>query len=123
MAPGASDMTEYEAGYGPGIRTWERAVPWYRRLSARTGLQGKLVLSFMFLLVVALGASAWQFVNESREITARLVTSHAQTTSHALAMASETPLAQGDRAELDRIGKDLLHHPDIVGVSFYDPPG
>jgi hypothetical protein len=36
------------------------------RLTFDTGLQGKLVLCFCFLLAAALGASCWLFVTETR---------------------------------------------------------
>ena len=45
------------ADYRTRIEDRGRQTSWFRRISADTGLQGKLVLSFMFLLVVTLGAA------------------------------------------------------------------
>src|SRR3954453_6379818 len=71
MTVGSPSQPSVRAGYTERIRAWERRSPWYRRLTARTGLQGKLVLCFMFLLTMALGASCWLFVSETREVMER----------------------------------------------------
>lgn len=114
---------QFQAEYEATIRSWERTVPWYRRLSARTGLQGKLVLSFMFLLIVTLFSSAYQFVRESREMTTRLMDGKSTTLGHVLALTAEAPLAARDAAELNRLGRDVLKSRDIVGVAFFDASG
>jgi signal transduction histidine kinase len=55
-------MDTKTADYESRIHAWERRSPWLRRISARTGIEGKLVLSFTFLLVVTLITSSIQFV-------------------------------------------------------------
>ena len=60
-----AEQPEKPSDYAAHIRSWERRVPWYRRISGRTGLQGKLVLSFMFLLTISLGSSCWLFLSDS----------------------------------------------------------
>ena len=109
--------------YDAHIHSWERAVPWYRRISGRTGLQGKLVLSFMFLLTVSLGSSCWLFLTESRIVLDRVMSDQARAVAQTLAMAGETPLARRDIPELNRIGRDLLRNRDLVAVAFYGPTG
>ena len=47
------------------VSRWMRRAPWYHRFSRKFGLQGKLVLCFMLLLSVALGASSYLFLNQS----------------------------------------------------------
>lgn len=101
----------------------ERKGPWYRRISGRTGLQGKLVLCFMFLLTAALGASCYLFVSDTREVLDHMVGEQAQEISRTLAMAAETPLERGDAAELNRVGADLLKNRGIVAVAFFDARG
>ena len=105
------------------MRSWRRRAPWYRRLSASLGLQGKLTIGFMFLMSVALGGSCWFFMTESREATERVVRQQATAISHTLAMASETPLAEGNVPELQRVGTDLLKNKGVVATAFYDATG
>ena len=114
---------QFQAEYEATIRSWERTVPWYRRISARTGLQGKLVLSFMFLLCVTLASSAWQFVQESREMTAQLLDAKSATLGQVLALTAETPLTTRDVPELKRIARDVLKSQDVVGMAFSGAPG
>ena len=109
--------------YTASQRFWEQTTPWYRRVSARLGLQGKLTLSFMFLLSVALAGSCWSFLNESRASMDRAQRQQAVTLSHAVAKAGETPLTRGDCGELSRIGRELLKDQGIVAAAFYDDRG
>src|SRR5215217_2664335 len=109
--------------YAAHIRSWERRVPWYRRISGRTGLQGKLVLSFMFLLTVSLGSSCWLFLSESHVVLNRVMGDQARAVAQTLAMAAEQPLASRDIPELNRVGRDLLRNRDLVAVAFYGPEG
>jgi signal transduction histidine kinase len=118
-APGTDPNSDYQSH----ILSWERKAPWYRRVSARTGLQGKLVLSFMFLLTVSLGSSCWLFLTESHLVLDRIMSDQATAVAQTLAMAGETPMAERDIPELNRIGRDLLRHRDLVAVAFYGPEG
>jgi len=105
------------------IRSWEERTSWFRRFSARMGLQGKLILCFLFLLVLAMTASGMLFFSKGRALLRHMVGEQAVQISHTLAMASETPLAQREVAELDRIGRDVLKSLDVVTVAFYDAGG
>src|SRR5437763_2994077 len=97
--------------------------PWYLRVSARPGLQGKLTVCFMALLLGALGGSCSLFVDESRKVLDHVAGEQALTITNALGMASQTPLENGDRPELTRIGTDLLKNRSIVAVAFFDTNG
>src|SRR3954466_13967153 len=99
MTSGTPSQPSVRAGYAEGIRAWERRSPWYRRLTARTGLQGKLVLCFMFLLTAALPASCWLFASETRAVVDRSAVEQAIEIARTLAMASETSLDRNDAAE------------------------
>jgi signal transduction histidine kinase len=92
-------------------------------LTARTGLQGKLVLCFVFLLAAALGASCWLFAAETREAFDRVTDEQAAQLARTLAMAGEPPLDRGDAAELQRIGAELLKNKGLVAVAFFDAAG
>ena len=116
-------MHDPRAEYQTHVRSWERRSPWLRRISARTGLQGKLVLSFMFLLVLTLGAASVQFMVESRQMTAEVLGGKAETIAGAVAVAAEAALARGDVAELDVLGRKLLRDRDLVGLAFFTPSG
>ena len=100
-----------------------RKVRWYRRVSAHTGLQGKLVLCFMFLLTAALGSSCWLFATETRDVMDHVAGEQAVEMSRTLALASETPLDRGDKAELDRVGTDLMKNKGLVAVAFFNAAG
>src|SRR5687767_6324975 len=78
------------------------------RITPRTGLQGKLVLCFMFLLTVALGASCWLFFTETRDAFDRMAGEQARQLSRTLAMGSEPPLERQATGELQRIGTELM---------------
>src|SRR5262249_828998 len=78
---------------------------------------------FMFLLTIALGASCWSFVSESRLVMSRLMGQKAMELSSTLAMASEKPMAEEDFVELSRIGKRLTNNGDIITVGFMDTNG
>src|SRR5688572_10285411 len=109
--------------YEDSIRDWERRAPWYRRISARTGLQGKLVLSFMFLLVVTLTASSMQFIGEGREITEEVLGGKAATIAATVAIAAEDALARGDAEALAALGRKVIENGDIVGLGFFHRGG
>jgi signal transduction histidine kinase len=119
MEPSSPEKADYAAG----LRTWERRAPWYRRISAKTGLQGKLVLSFMFLLTLSMASALWLFLNESHLVLGRVIGEQSRVMSQTLAMASETSLNRQDLPELNRIGRDLVRNPDLVAIAFYGADG
>jgi signal transduction histidine kinase len=100
-----------------------RKTPWFRQISAHTGLQGKLVLSFMFLLVVTLGAASIQFVNESRQITEQVLGAKATTLANAVGVGAERALVRGDAAELSAVGRKVVSAGDVVGLAFFNAAG
>jgi signal transduction histidine kinase len=98
-------------------------VPWYRWVSARTGLEGKVVLCFMGLLILALGASWWLFASEGKAALDRMAEAQATEVGRSLALASELPLQRHDVAELARMSGDLMKSRGVLGVAFFDPAG
>jgi signal transduction histidine kinase len=106
--------------YGDAIQSWERRAPWYRRLSNRFGLQGKLVVCFMLLLSVALGASSYMFLHQSSRQLSEMIGEQGRQISSALALASKPAMTTRNRLELERIGQDLLKSRNILFVAFTD---
>lgn len=100
-----------------------RSMPWYRRLSAQIGLQGKLVLAFTWLLMAALGGSLWLYASETRSVLWHVMGEHAIEVSHTLGMAAERQLIRRDVGELDRIARKILKNPEIAAIGFYDSTG
>ena len=116
-------MHDPRAEYENRVRNWESRAPLFRRISARTGLQGKLVLSFMFLLVLTLGAASLQFMVESRQTTAEVLGGKAVTIAGTIGVGAEQALARSDAAELAVLGRKLTQDRDIVGLAFFSPAG
>lgn len=114
-----SEFAEHETR----MRSWVRRTPSFRGISARTGLQGKLVLSFMLLLVATLGAASFQFVEESRAMTREVLGSKAMTIAGAVAATAEGAMEQGDTRELAALGRKLLVSPDVAGLVFFNHTG
>src|SRR5437588_468118 len=76
---------------GPAAgRPVEGRAPWYRRVPARPGLQGKLTVCFMALLLGALGGSCSLFVDESRNVLDHVAGEQAHTISYKRCMSSQT---------------------------------
>ncbi|MGE5611173.1 MAG: hypothetical protein ACM359_18120, partial [Bacillota bacterium] len=87
------------------------------------GLQGKLILSFSLLLVLALTASSTLFVKESREAIADILGEQARQIAQTLALAAEPSYKLNDVNELRSLGNDLLRSRNVVLVLFYDRTG
>ncbi len=106
--------------YDDALQSWRRRAPWYRRFSNRFGLQGKLVICFMLLLSVALGGSSYMYLSESRKQLGDMMGEQGRQISSALALASKPAMTTRNRAELERIGQDLLKSRNILFVAFTD---
>lgn len=89
----------------------------------RSGLQQKLVASFMGTLAVAMGVTCWLAISESRHALDSLDSEQSLEIIRTLGMSSQTPLAARDIASLNRIARNLLKHRDIVAVAFFDVEG
>jgi signal transduction histidine kinase len=104
---------------GPADDANYRGSMWQRYL----GLQGKLILSFSLLLMVALGVGSFVFVKQSREALSDILGEQARQIGHTLALAAEMPYELKDIGEMHRLGRDLLRSRNIVLVAFCDPAG
>ena len=104
--------------YAAAVRSFFERSPWYRRATARMGLQGKLIICFMFLLLMGLSGSYWAFLRESRQTMWHATCERAVALSQTLAMAVTQPLDQKNDLELRRISKDFVKNDSIAGVAF-----
>jgi signal transduction histidine kinase len=95
----------------------------WRRLTWRSGLQGKLIFSFSLLLMIALTTTSTVFVGKSHSILSDIVGEQARQISQTLAMAAESAYEAKDEAQLKQLGKDLLRSRNIVLVAFFDTTG
>ena len=109
--------------YTAAMRSWTQNARWYRRLSARLGLQGKLIVCFMFLLVLAMAGSYWLFLRESRATLWHNASERTASLAQTLAMAATAPLDTSNYSELTRMSKDFVKNDNVVGVAFAAPTG
>lgn len=112
-----------QSEYAETIRTWEREAPLLRRILARVGIEGKLILGFLFLMMIALVGSGWMFWSASRDNVGKLTGEQAVELSQILSMACEPALVRKDTAELNRITRDLISHRGIAAVAVFDASG
>ena len=109
-----------QASYDQSFSDWAASVPWYRRFSARLGLQGKLMLCFMALLSAGLGTSCWMFASRSSTQMSEVMGEQARQLSCALALSSERAVTSNDVIELRRLAQDLIKSRNILYVGFLD---
>jgi signal transduction histidine kinase len=116
MAAASTSNLDYDAM----VSAWKKQAPWYRRISARLGLQGKLVLCFFALMSVGLGLSCWMFATQSAARLADVMGEQARQLSSTLALSSEDPIREQKYSELSRISQDLIKSRNILFVAFLD---
>ena len=112
-----------QVDYNDAVQSYLARSPWYRRATARMGLQGKLIICFMMLLLVALCGSYWLFLRETRQTLWHAACERIINVSQSLAMAATTPLDEHDVPELTRMARDFVKNDDMVGVSFSNASG
>jgi signal transduction histidine kinase len=94
-----------------------------RTVSSRIGLQGKLIICFMVLLIAAMGGSYFLFWSESRGAIWRDVSLRSIGIAQTLATASSASLEVSDIPELTRLTNEFIRNQDIVNVAFRDTAG
>ncbi|MEA2735475.1 MAG: two-component system, NarL family, sensor histidine kinase BarA, partial [Humisphaera sp.] len=117
--PEINDQPDYTAA----MQSWWARVPWYRRATARLGLQGKLIICFMVLLLATLLGSYYLFLHEARATMWHATCERIINVSQSLAMAAARPLEEGDTAELTRIASQFVKNDGVIGVAFSDGLG
>src|SRR5688572_17952952 len=84
------------------------------------GLQGKLVLSFMTVLTVALGTSCWLFFTHNRQRLVDVTGEEAKQLSLALALGSEGEVREGRIESLRNAAQELIKSRNVLFVAFLD---
>jgi signal transduction histidine kinase len=112
-SPGAQ-----QADYDAMTRAWKLRAPWYRRLTARIGLQGKLTLSFLVLISLGMGSSCWMFVSGSQSRLNDIMGEQARQLSSTLALASHQEFHRGNFEELRVQAQDLIKSRNILFVGY-----
>ena len=84
------------------------------------GLQGKLVLSFMTVLTVALCTSCFLFFTHNRQRVADITGEEAKQLSTALALASEGEVREGRIESLRNAAQELIKGRNALFVAFLD---
>jgi len=95
----------------------------WRRWAIPTGLQGRLVLCFSLLLLVALTASFWSFASRTADTVSDILGEQARQIAQTLAMASGPACEVQDVTQLQQLGRELLKGRNIVLVVYYDAAG
>ena len=96
---------------------------WRRTVLMRLGIQAKLIVAFMCILIIALAATCWLFLSQSNDRLEDIMGEQARQLSSALALASRPSLASNETLELRQMGQDLLKSRNILFVAFLDRDG
>src|SRR4051812_8474810 len=107
-----------DSAYDALIISWKQRNPWYRRIAARIGLQGKLILCFFALFSAGSGLCCWMFAAQSGEQLIDLMGEQARQLAATLALSSENKVRNNDWAELTHISQDLIKSRNILFVGF-----
>jgi signal transduction histidine kinase len=107
-----------QAEYEALVSSWTERAPWLRRMSARVGLQGKLILAFFVLILISSGLNCWMFARQSGEQLNGLMGEQARQLASALALSSEDDVRQGNWDELTSTARDLIKSRDLLFVGF-----
>ena len=94
------------------------ARPWFRRFSARIGLQGKLIGCFFLLILLCSVLNCWMFARQSGDQLNGLMGDQARQLSTSLALSSEDDIEHENWNELTHLGQDLIKSRDILFVGF-----
>ena len=88
------------------------------------GLQGQLVLCFMFVLALTLGIGCFVFIREHRDGVRQLMGEQATELAVALATSSERALStSADPAQFEQSAANLVKGRNLVYVGFFDSAG
>jgi signal transduction histidine kinase len=107
-----------KADYDALASSWAQRAPFFRRLFARIGLQGKLILCFFLLIAVCSGLSSVLFTRQSAQQLNDIMGEQAQQLCSALALGTEDDIDNARWDQLTRMAGDLIRSRDILFVGF-----
>jgi signal transduction histidine kinase len=99
-------LQSLESAQAPGLRT--------------LGVQGKLLISFVLLITLAMAGSSWLSASQTSDQMTDLIGEQARLIAYTLSLAAQPSLASGDSRQLDQMGKELLNTRNIMFVAFLD---
>lgn len=94
-----------------------------QRVTWRLGIQGKLVISFTLLIVMALTISGWVYFYESRKEVARHSAQQVVQLANLLGMSAGPSLQAKNEWALKEISREVMKNLDLTAVAFYDIDG
>lgn len=107
-----------QSEYAELIDQWRLSVSLYRRLCARLGLQGKLVVCFFLLLAAGSGLACWMFAQESGQQLKGLMGEQARQLSSTLALTCQNNVRDQDWKGLTATAQDVVRSRNILFVVF-----
>src|SRR4051794_19815745 len=110
----AQSQVEYDAV----VSSWAQRAPVFRRISARIGLQGKLIFSFFTLILACSSLSCWLFTKQSGEQLEGIMGEQARQLASSLSLSSKERIEREEWPELTRMSQDLIKNRDILFVGF-----
>ncbi len=101
-----------------------RRKPWYRAASQWLGLQAKLIVVFIAMIILTLGSFLLVSIRETRERTLSDFNAQARQVSLSLAALGADALEYDKTDQLDAVAKELVRSSsDVVEVGFFDAKG
>jgi signal transduction histidine kinase len=100
-----------------------RSLPLRLQRLRQIGLQGRILLALMVVMVLALSATCWAWAKETSYSLDDILGEQATQIAYTLGLASAPALANADQDSLQAIALGLLKHSDIVFVAFHNSAG
>lgn len=101
----------------------ESGVRRARFLGLRTGMESKLLLSFMGMLAMAVGIACFLILQDHRQSVDEMVTDHAASLAEFLAAASRPAMQQNRLDDLAFFERAVASQRDVLAVGFFDASG
>src|SRR4051812_13935524 len=102
-----------QAVYDALVSGWQQRAPWYRRITARFGLQGKLTACFFALIIGCCVLNCWMFARQSGRQLNELMGEQARQVCSTLALTSETRIRNDEWDELTQTAQQLIKSRNI----------
>jgi diguanylate cyclase (GGDEF)-like protein len=119
ISPSAAEVSPHADELAASIEVRSTAPPKGRRVWP-LGLQGRLVISFMLLLMLGLEADGLLYASQTSQRLVALLGEQAKQLAWGLSLASQESMAANQSASLRQIGQDLLRTRNVLFVVFYD---
>jgi signal transduction histidine kinase len=101
-----------------------RRKPWYRSLSQRLGLQAKLVVAFIVVIMLTLGGFVLLSLRDTQDRMTGELSAQARQVSVTLAALGSESIVAGRTEQLKTVSSELIRSSsNITGVTFYNLQG